>query len=386
MNRLIFPFLLIIIFSGCHSPMSKFSYTISSEENSFIKRLNTYDFDKSKLSDFVKIAIDNNWLFLMEQLINEDIANSEIRIEKKINLKTHYFNMWPLDYAVCQRRSEIVKLLLRAGADVEKGLEPPLCQAVLNDDLEIVKILVESGAKVYYESDFAPLCTAVGNGNIEIVKYLLENGANPNETWYERVTALHESQSVEMAKLLVEYGAELKSDEYGNTPLHEAALAHNEPLVMYFISIGADMNTVTDYGKVSPLFLFYSYYLADNFGDSWYYRGNQQGYVYNIHKVLLERTYNVNHINDKGQTLLHIASSIHCEYDYIFVQDLINKGANVSLHDNSGKTPSHYAAEIGNIRILNQLVKAGADLTIKDSNGNSPLDVLKEKYSFLKLN
>jgi len=54
---------------------------------------------------------------------------------------------------------------------------------------------------------------------------------------------------------------------------------------------------------------------------------------------------------------------------------LIDKGANVNLHDYTKKTPLHYAAQTGNIPVMDVLLSKGADVNARDNAGDTPLIV-----------
>jgi len=82
---------------------------------------------------------------------------------------------------------DTVQHLLEAGADPnavaknETGFTA-LTGAVSQNHNEVAKILVEKGANVNYsyEGGFTPLIHAAHAGNLELVKLLLEKGADPN--------------------------------------------------------------------------------------------------------------------------------------------------------------------------------------------------------------
>jgi uncharacterized protein len=83
-------------------------------------------------------------------------------------------------------QKDAVQRLLEAGADPnavaknETGFTA-LTGAVSQNHNEVAKILVENGANVNYsyEDGFTPLIHAAHAGNFELVKLLLEKGANP---------------------------------------------------------------------------------------------------------------------------------------------------------------------------------------------------------------
>ena len=106
-----------------------------------------------------------------------DIFTSEEDIDKKY--KDYPQTIPP------EKRAEIVKLLIAAGADLnEKDKyigKTPLIYAVTANDKEVVKLLLESGADINAKvNNTTPLFTAVENRYTEIAKFLIESGADKN--------------------------------------------------------------------------------------------------------------------------------------------------------------------------------------------------------------
>ncbi len=103
----------------------------------------------------------------------------------------------PLRYAVEQNRPDMVKRCIELGADVNArhSVEyygphqlTPLHAAIKNGNTEIVRLLVQGGADLesrirrdgqYMVAGYTPLMWAVENGRTEVARYLLEQGADP---------------------------------------------------------------------------------------------------------------------------------------------------------------------------------------------------------------
>ena len=115
---------------------------------------------------------------------------------KKINVK--YLNaMYTLNFAVMDGYSNIVKLLVDMGANVNKGDSyyecRPLHDACRKGYLKIAEILVENGADIdatTYFSNSTPLHYAAIKQNYEIIKLLFENGCKTEIRNKQNVTAL----------------------------------------------------------------------------------------------------------------------------------------------------------------------------------------------------
>ncbi|KAG2236854.1 hypothetical protein INT48_002667 [Thamnidium elegans] len=87
--------------------------------------------------------------------------------------------------------------------------------------LDRVKELVETGVDVNSHDQFGytAMHAAVSYGQIDIVKYLLEKGANVNIEDFEKDTPLYVAETVEMAQLLLDHGADPKRvNEEGLSP------------------------------------------------------------------------------------------------------------------------------------------------------------------------
>jgi len=73
-----------------------------------------------------------------------------------------------------------------------------------------------------------------------------------------------------------------------------------------------------------------------------------------------------------GNTALHLAASLG---DVDLVEILIRKGANVNAVNGEGLTPLHLSIKLGWPSIASTLIKEGADITTSDSSGRSPLQL-----------
>jgi len=107
----------------------------------------------------------------------------------------------------------------------------------------------------YNLSGFAPLHSAARAGNLQIAALLLDNGADINiETnTAARDTPLHLAVingRLAMVQLLLERGAEPNfQNQWGNTPLHEAARFAGPATVRALVRLGADRDIVNSNGQ-----------------------------------------------------------------------------------------------------------------------------------------
>ena len=120
-----------------------------------------------------------------------------------VNFKAEGNGTYPsaLAWAFSERRLDIIKMLLNAGADPNLSFDGEILKdhkiydihgvtiafwAVRSDkpiDLDILKLLIEKGANVNKADSMGntPLLEACERGKLESVKILLAHGANPNQ-------------------------------------------------------------------------------------------------------------------------------------------------------------------------------------------------------------
>jgi len=100
----------------------------------------------------------------------------------------------------------------------------------------------------------------------------------------------------------------------------------------------------------------------------------------------------INERDNTGRSALHYLAS-SCETHTFsgfyhqntreLIEEMIKKGAEVNTVAHDGNTPAHFAAGIGNWRMLRQLVQAGADPNKPNMRGISPLQfaMVKKKHA-----
>ncbi|KAL1211633.1 Hsp70-Hsp90 organizing protein 3 [Cardamine amara subsp. amara] len=190
---------------------------------------------------------------------------------------------------------------------------------------EICRYLLEElklNANTKDEAGDTPLVHAARQGQIETAKYLLEHGADPNIASELGATALHHAAGtgeIELLKELLSRGVSVDSQSESGTPLIWAAGHDQKEAVEVLLEHNANPNAETE-DDITPLLSAVA------------------------------------------------AGSVAC------LELLVKAGAKANVFA-GGASPLHIAADIGNLELINCLLKAGADPNQKDEEGNRPLEV-----------
>lgn len=297
-------------------------------------------------------------------------------------------NATPLDEAVKNNCVPSVKALLAAGAEVEKYFirgDTYLHIAAAGSHNGALEVLLEEDMDVNKKNhlDETPLLQAVRAGNVQGVEMLLEKKAESEIFAKDGKSLLEmavESQNVEIFKLLVKAGTNLKTND-GNTVFHLVARFGNARMLDVIKKVTLPAN-FRDKDGFTPL------HVASN---------------PSVIKNLIKMGLNVNERSGKGETALHLASAkgslalvrTLCQAGAaVDAQDddgtsalmitlrnskedistfLLHNGADPQLKDKEGRTALHYAVEGGCARSVTNLLIAGASMDEQDNKGNTPI-------------
>ncbi|MCU1335726.1 MAG: hypothetical protein JWO19_1307 [Bryobacterales bacterium] len=255
--------------------------------------------------------------------------------------------MTPLLYAARDGRTEIARMLLAAGANLnqtEANGESPLLIAILNGQIEVAQYLLDKGANPNATDGFgrAPLWSAVDYRNLDaaeasgtngvnrepvlpLIRALLERGANPN------VQTKVEPPS---RRWMMGFGARQWVNPAGQTPFVRAALAGDIAVMRLLLEHRADPNIPTMAGATA---------LMSAAGVGWVPRQTYtepKELILEAVRLCVENGANVNAANSKGFTALHGAA--YRGLDDV-VQFLVQKGGRVDAKDSEGRTPAVFA-------------------------------------------
>jgi ankyrin repeat protein len=185
------------------------------------------------------------------------------------------------------------------------------------------------------------------------VHILIDAKADVNaQNIYGRTPLMNSVENLEVAKLLIENGADLaKRDEKGSTALHMACEEGEVDVVQLLIDAKADVNAQNNDGR-TPLMWVKEGLLA---------------------KLLIENGADLEVEDDTGSTTLYYA----CLRGVEVVHILIDAKADVNAQNIYGRTPLMNSVE--NLDVAKLLIENGADLAKKDEDGNTALHMACDK-------
>lgn len=269
----------------------------------------------------------------------------------------------PLHLAAFNGQGEVVALLIRKGAEVDRREThydlTPLHMAAWKGQAEAARLLLEAGADINARErdNETPLFYAATADSIETVDLFLARGADLHDTQSKAGNtplslAIERGQN-RIAEHLIGRGADVKVEQDHGNLLHGAAWRGTKPLVDLLIAKGLDPNAANK-GGIVPL------YLASSVGNT------------EAVGALLDHGARTDVRTKSGQTPLWVAAS-HGRKEAVAL--LLKAGADPNAaEEGSGLSPLHSAAMNGYGDIVGRLAAGGADLQARDSRGSTALD------------
>ena len=362
-----------------------------------------------------------------------DLVSRLLRAGAKVNVKNS-FGVSPMSEAALAANPVLIDRLLAAGADVESPNpdgQTALMVVAKTGQVDAARVLLKKGAKVNAVEKWrgqTALMWAVAQGHTAMVKELIANGADVNvrsivNDWDRQVTgeprAVYRPAGgltpllfaaregcVDCVDLLVNAGADINyADPEAITPLLMAVMNMQFDTAAQLIRRGANPNKWDLWGR-GPLYSAVDVNTLPRGGrpdlPSLDKTTSQQ-----VVGMLLEAGANTNQQlkmpppfrnvgNDRGldgmlttgsTPLLRAAKAL----DAPSVKMLIDKGADLTLTNSRGVTPTMAAAGLGSvdadtrgfytsedvqqrsIETLKLLIAAGGDINQKDNRGLTPL-------------
>ena len=267
---------------------------------------------------------------------------------------------------------------------------------------EFAEELIKRGAEINLPDDEGRIAIhyAAMSGNEHLVKSLLDLGADPNKLTKKKETPLHfaaKYSGVEEVKFLVEHGASIKainwalvenlkdqrrrqdrlyydSDEEHIISLKKALGLKTPESLSEDEEDEEDVEDVEDDGGER-----YADAVSNDVPSVSSKPQNDSKQVLDLDNIpnhLLPRDVN-DAANTDGMTALHFAAQ---NGDIAILQYLVENGADIKAQDTiHSRAVLHFAAENGNLECVKYLAEHGADLLDKDAYGATALHYAAEK-------
>lgn len=326
-----------------------------------------------------------------------DAVTALLKHGAKVNSYESSHRQTALMWAVAEKHSKVVRILLEHGADLH-------ARSIVWREFVLRASLVKGRSKGEWiaRGGSTPLLFAARNGDIDSANYLLAGGADPNDTRPDGLTALiiaALSGHAQLAELLVDKGAQPNASGIGFTALHAAVLLGDLGLVSDLLARGADPNARLTNGQplrrddsdpVLPAelagatpFLLAAKYVDVPIMQALIAAGAQPSIATKDGTTALMAAAGVEWpggVDRRGANLIVAPRSDEKEA-LEAVKLAIQLGAEVTASNANGDTPLHGAAAKGYNSIIQLLVSRGANLEAKNKKGQTPLAMTRATKS-----
>lgn len=335
---------------------------------------------QSKKSDEGKYLRDKNGIFIEDEdqrKLNDEIVKFLIECEPDVNV-IDYKGRTPLHFASLFCNYNTVDILLKHGADItiidqyENSVLDITAHQLSSKSLNILQLLLDHNKSLIdNKSDNAidiqsgKLIYSATRNSYGKVKCLIEHGANPGIINNDELTMIHAAIRQSNYKL-IEYM--LKNninfnviDKYGNTPLHEASNHDWERILEMIIKSDSNINQELITAK-------------NNNGETILHVAAKRLTPKPVKYILKLGVLNINEIDDKGNTALHLAQTSNSTLRVNeIVSMLLKSGSDVNLKNKEGKTVLHLACDKCSVKIVKMLINSKSEINTIDNKGNTPL-------------
>jgi ankyrin repeat protein len=343
-------------------------------------------------------ADDQTALMVIARTPNVDAAKLLVKHGANVNHVEQWRGQTALMWAAAQQQPEMLAFLIKEGADVDAQSLPNKWER---------QVSAEPRMKILPPGGMTSLHYAAREGCTECVKLLIDAGANLNKADPEGVTPLVMAglnARWDSMKLLLEAGANPdKWDIYGRNPLYTVVDYNTLPHGGRADRLSKDLATPLEIAQLAiakganvnlqlKLFPPYRALGADRGADGLLRKGATalfraaRGADLPMMELLIENDALLDLPNEDGITPLIVAAGFRQsaidtrgrfrneEQALGATRLLLDAGADVSRAESNGQSAVFGAASQGWSSVVQLLAERGADLQHKDSNGNTPLD------------
>lgn len=288
------------------------------------------------------------------------------------------YNETPLAAAVWTGDADSVRTLLEAGADANPPGNSYLWKATERKDARVLQMLLAAGADANApnQAGLYALAHAARQGKVDYVRMLLAAGADVNTTDGNGDTALMDAaraKNPEPLQILLTAGAQINhSNEKGETALMRAAFAGNVPHVAALLTAGADKTLRNADGLTASELITHMFCSRHNVAVQ-YPLEQEMAYT-----AIYE------HLNGLPATELTPLMQAVLMRNPREVSILLAGGADVNKASTLGRTALMMAANTNQADMVELLLSAGADVHARDLQGNTALILAQlEQKGFL---
>ena len=318
------------------------------------------------------------------------VKNGHMQLVKWFLKRGYKVPLGALFQAISQQNNDMVKVLLRKGADVNETGESgwtALMQASYLGDSAIVSTLLNSERKQEIdhmdERNYSALILAAQRKHAEVVTLLLKAGAKVNLKGYNGQTALtfamqdpygiqdpNPHESVQTVKALLDGGADVNLEEDdGTTPLLLAAGMVGRQWQLEVIKLLLEKKPIIDHKNSRGNYALKS---AVFMGDI------------DVARLLLEGGAKTDMKDGEGKSLLMVGNGIFsiCTPEQM-TKLLLDYGVPIGIRDNEGRDALLHAVtsqprDYGAIELL---LERGADPTLKPDHGSNAKSFLQQNIT-----
>ena len=334
------------------------------------------------------------------------------------DVNTNVNGTTPLSIACLNHNSLLANILINKGADINVRdqfrnntllhicifgtIVNPASNSSEQDNLnEIAILLIEKGLNVndYNKKNETPLYlllnfnnqhrdnpTTPKNDMSKLLGTLINNGAyeDPRITWIPKPLMYACMYcNIETCKIILDKGADVKiQDKLGNTPLHiciispkadnfdESKKDNQNRIAILLIENGININDKNKDNE-TPLDLLL---------DSWTTLDLYQKDMSKLLGTLIKNG------ADENPKISPKPLMYACYFGNIETCNIIlDKGADVTIQDEEGKTPLHIACINGHTEVAVALIDKGSDVNAGDKEGNTPLHYCGDSSNLFEL-